>query len=181
MWLNVGCGTHRAPQPWWNIDTVTNAEVRPDQVIDPNAPLPFADKSCERVFLSHVLEHVPWEAVPGFLQDVRRIAIAEVLVVGPDTYRVIQSYADGTEPWSIVTSVMEHKDHPDDMAAWPGAPHHWNCHEARAAEALKRSGFHAAPVLDEKILAEWPVIGWNPRWQFALMCRDSERTLPRAA
>jgi predicted SAM-dependent methyltransferase len=179
IWLNVGCGTHYAPPPWWNIDTVKNDEVHPDQVIDPNAPLPFEDKSCDRVLLSHVLEHVPWEQVPAFLADIRRIARAEVLVVGPDTYRVIQSYADGTEPWSIVTSVIEHKDHPDDMLTWPGAPHHWNCHEARVHQVATRAGFHAAPVLDHEILNDWPVVAWNPRWQFALMLRDCERTPAR--
>lgn len=176
MWLNVGCGTHRAPEPWWNIDTTENDDVHPDQIVTPGEPLPFADKSCERVLLSHVLEHVPWEAVPAFLSDIRRIAIGEVLIVGPDTYRVIQSYKDGTEPWSIVASVIEHKDHPADMAAWPGAPHHWNCHEARATQAAQRSGFHAVPVLDHSILDDWPVIAWNPRWQFAIICRDTERT-----
>ena len=178
IWLNVGCGTHLAPEPWWNIDGHRDAEVRPDQLIDPEAPLPFDDKSCDRVFLSHVLEHVPWEVVPTFLNDVRRIARAEVMIVGPDTYRVIEAYKKGTEPWSIVASVLEHKNHPDDMAHWPGAPHHWNCHEARVAEVLTRSGFHAMPVLDtEAMCRDWPVVGWNPRWQFALVARNTERTL----
>lgn len=186
MWLNVGCGTHKAPEPWWNIDTVRRVgpdiaaavTVDPDQVIDPADPLPFDDGSCERVFLSHVLEHIPWEALPDFLRDVRRVAAAEVLIVGPDCYRVIEAYKQGLEPWSIVQSVLEHKDYPDDMAAWPGAPHHWNCHEARVIEALNRTGWHAVSVLDDADLAGWPVVAWNRRWQFAVMARSDGRALP---
>ncbi len=184
-WLNIGCGTHLAPKPWWNIDTVRRKgpgipsvdTVDPDQIVDPNEPLPFEDGSCERVLMSHVLEHIPWEQVPIALRDVRRVAAAELLIVGPDCYRVIESYKKGTEPWSIVQSVLEHKDYPDDMLEWPGAPHHWNCHEARVIEALNRTGWHAQPVLDMKILADWPLVAWNPRWQFAVIARSDGRAV----
>lgn len=183
MWLNVGCGTHRAPPPWWNVDTVRRVgpdvpaavTVDPDQIIDPTQPLPFDEESCERVMMSHVLEHVPWEQVPAFLLDVRRVASAEVLILGPDVYRSIEAYKQGLEPWSLLQSVLEHKDYPDDMAAWPGAPHHWNCHEARVIEALNRTGWHAQPVLDDAILGDWPVVAWNPRWQFAVIARSDGR------
>lgn len=184
MWLNVGCGTHRAPGPWWNVDTVLRLDcppadiIDPDQVIDPGKPLPFDDGSCDRVLLSHVLEHVPWEDVPAFLLDVRRVASDEVLIVGPDVYRCIQAYADGTEPWSMIATVLEHKDFPADMEAWPGAPHHWNCHEARVMEALNRCGFNAQPVLDDRLLSSWPVLSWNRRWQFAIVARSDERPVP---
>lgn len=183
-WINVGCGTHNAPKPWINLDVVRRLDcperdrVDPDQIVDPDAPLPFDDQSCERVFLSHVLEHVPWEQVPEFLVDIRRVAAAEVMIVGPDVYRCIDAYKRGVEPWSILTSVLEHKDYPDDMADWPGAPHHWNCHEARVMEALNRCGFNAQPVLDDAELADWPVVAFNRNWQFAIVARSDERPLP---
>lgn len=185
MHLNIGCGTHRAPAPWWNIDVVRRDGpgvprrdvIDPDQIVDPGKPLPFDDESCERVFCSHVLEHVPWEDVPAFLIDVRRVLIGELLIVGPDVYRCIQSYKEGHEPWSMVATVMEHKDFPDDMRDWPGAPHHWNCHEARVMEVLNRCGFNAQPVLDDADLREWPLVGWNRRWQFAIVARSDERAL----
>jgi predicted SAM-dependent methyltransferase len=185
IWLNIGCGTHRAPAPWWNIDTVRRKGegvppvdvIDPDQIIDPDQPLPFEDGSCDRVLMSHVLEHVPWEAVPDILTDVRRIAQAELLVVGPDVYRCIESYRRGKEPWSLMQTVLEHKDYPDDMREWPGAPHHWNCHEARVIEALNRTGWHAQPVLATSALQEWPLVGWNPNWQFAVVARSDGRPL----
>jgi predicted SAM-dependent methyltransferase len=184
-WLNVGCGTHRAPEPWWNVDTVRRVgpdiaavdTIDPDQIIDPDQPLPFEDGSCERVMLSHVLEHVPWESVPAFLRDIRRVAAAEVLILGPDTFRSIEAYKAGREPLSLLHSVLEHKDYPDDMAAWPGAPHHWNCHEARVIEACNRTGWHATPVLDDAELESWPVVAWNRDWQFAVICRSDGRAL----
>lgn len=174
-WINVGCGTHRAPAPWVNLDSHRGDGVNPDVVVTPGEPLPYDDDSCERVFLSHVLEHIPWEDLPDFLRDVRRVACGEVMIVGPDTYRVIESYRSGRMPWSLVASVMEHKDYPDDMAAWPGAPHHWNCHEARVAAVLDRVGFTSAPVLDHSLLTSWPVVGWEPLWQFALIARPDRR------
>lgn len=183
MWLNVGCGTHRAPAPWHNIDTVRHVGagipaldvVNPDQIVDPDLPLPFPDASCDRIMCSHVLEHVPWEHLPDFLLDVRRVSDGEVLFLGPDIYRAINAYKQGTEPWSIVATVLEHKDWPDDMAAWPGAPHHWNCHEARVMAALARTGWNAQPILDDADLADWPVVAWNPRWQFAVIARSNQR------
>ena len=168
-WINIGSGTHRAPAPWVNLDSHDGDDVHPDVVVEPGAPLPFDDNSCERVLLSHVLEHIPWEDLPGFLREVHRVACGEVLVVGPDVYRTIESYKAGRLPWSLVGSVIEHKDYPDDMAAWPGAPHHWNCHESRVAAVLDRVGFTAAPVLDDSLLNSWPVVGWEPLWQFALV------------
>lgn len=184
MWLNVGSGTHNAPHPWHNVDTVKRLDcadvdrIDPDQIIDPDLPLPFDDGSCDRVMLSHVLEHVPWEQVPAFLADVRRVASDEVLIVGPDCYRVIDAYKRGVEPWSMVQTVLEHKDYPPDMADWPGAPHHWNCHEARVIEALNRGGWHAQPILDHSILEAWPVVAFDPDWQFAIIARSDGRPLP---
>lgn len=186
MWLNIGCGTHRAPAPWHNIDTVRRVDdgipaedvIDPDQIIDPDQPLPFAENECDRVLLSHVLEHVPWEHVPTFLIDVRRVAAAELLIVGPDVYRCIDAYKRGERPWSLLATVLEHKDYPDDMAAWPGAPHHWNCHEARVMEALNRTGWNAQPVLDDAELADWPLQGWDRGWQFAIIARSDQRPLP---
>lgn len=169
MWLNVGCGTHRAPAPWWNIDTVIRDDIRPDQLVDPDGPLPFDTGSCDRVLLSHVLEHVPWEQVPSFLRDVRRVCSGTALVVGPDVHRTIRAYKAGEVHWELVTSVLEHKDWPDDMAGWPGAPHHWNSHESRVVEALTRTGWSVCPASDED-LADWPLVGWSRSWQFALVC-----------
>lgn len=170
-WINVGCGTHRAPDPWVNLDHHDGDGVHPDVITTPGEPLPYGNGTCERVMLSHVLEHIPWETLPAFLTDVRRVACGEILVVGPDLYRTIEAWHQGKLPWSLVGSVMEHKDYPDDMAGWPGAPHHWNCHESRVAAVLDRVGFSVVPVLDDALLREWPVVGWSRLWQFALIAR----------
>jgi SAM-dependent methyltransferase len=172
MWLNVGCGTHRAPKPWWNVDVHEGDDVWPDQVVEAGEPLPFDDGSCERVLASHVLEHVPWEDVPAFVTDLGRVLApgGELLVVGPDVYKTLWAWRRGLEPWHIVEAVLEHQNYPADMAAWPGAPHHWNCHTARVIEVLKRAelGEVLAADEDEAYLATWPVVGWNARWQLAL-------------
>lgn len=176
---NVGCGTHKAPKPWVNLDTVRHNQaehgeiIDPDIVVEPGAPLPFDDGACSRVLLSHVLEHIPWEDVPAFLVEVRRVLDGALLVVGPDLHKTIKAYRAGHVHWDLVTSVMEHKDWPPDMAAWPGAPHHWNCHEVRVRAALQRSGFDvetSAP--SASLLREWPLVGWTPSWQCAVSAQS---------
>src|SRR5690606_17814756 len=73
LWLNVGCGTHRAPAPWVNIDVVDQGDTRPDVVVPAGTPLPYEAGTVERVYLGHVLEHVPWPNVAGFLAEIRRV------------------------------------------------------------------------------------------------------------
>jgi len=178
IWVNAGCGTHLAPKPWVNTDTVMKPEYNttPDLIVKEDDPFPFDDDSVDRIMLSHVLEHVPWEHVPFFLTEVRRAIKpdGEVLCVGPDAYKIIKSWSAGNEPWEILTSVLEHRDWPPDMLEWPGAPHHWNCHDERVRAALSRSGFtYEVPDVNLMRGNSWPVVGWNPNWQFALLARKA--------
>lgn len=167
-WLNVGCGTHRAPEPWVNVDCADNDQVHPDVVVASGQRLPFDDASAERVYLGHVLEHVAWPAVPAFLAEVRRVLDGEVLVTGPDVYRTVHRWSDGLEPWDLVASVMEHAAPAGADNGWPEALHHWNCHEARVVDLLERAGFaDVAPTTD---LSGWPVVQWSD-WQCAVKAR----------
>lgn len=168
LWLNVGCGSHRAPSPWWNVDTVRNGNTKPDQIVAPGTALPFPDGSCERIYLGHVLEHVAWPDVPRFLTDVRRLLDGHLLVTGPDVYRTLEEWRAGRLGWDLVTSVLEHAAHPERDNGWPEALHHWNCTEGRVVEALHLAGFtDVEPVSIFGLDGGWPVVGPSA-WQMAV-------------
>ena len=46
--------------------------------------LPFADERFDTVLLVEVLEHIPDEAIPAFLEEVRRVTRNNVLLTVPD-------------------------------------------------------------------------------------------------
>ena len=81
MMLNLGCGDHRAPAPWVNIDRWPG--VHPDVVASADA-LPFRSGSVERLYCGHLLEHLEWETeLPEALAEIRRVTDS-VCFVGPD-------------------------------------------------------------------------------------------------
>lgn len=165
MWLNVGCGTHHAPNPWHNVDVVENDTTHPDQIVKSGEPLPFPDGSCDRIFLGHVLEHVRWDRVLSFLDDVRRLLAPDgrLLVAGPDVYRTIAEWHEGRVGWPLVQSVLEHAEIETD---WPEASHQWNCHEQRVVDLLTAAGFVNLEAVAVPP-AGWPVVNWTG-WQFAV-------------
>jgi SAM-dependent methyltransferase len=187
--LNAGCGTHYA-DGWVNTDVWDDGSTtKPDVLVKTGEPYPFPDDEFDAVFLGHVLEHIPWRDVAGFLHEMKRIAKpnAKFLVCGPDVYKTIKRWASGQEPWHMVVSTMEHLDintQPGrEHLEWDGAHHHWNCHHERVWNLLDKCGFVGLKdVCDEipknpngfgwndgKVL--WPVVGhWH--WHFAITCNS---------
>jgi hypothetical protein len=179
-WLNVGCGQHYAPG-WHNVDVVCRPElgITPDQVVPARVRLDevFPAGGFDRVFLGHVLEHVPWGWVPEFLAGVTRVLApgGEVLVVGPDCFRVIERWRDGLEPWWLVVQCLEgdsSKPGLGDESVWDGARHHWNAHEQRVVDALETAGFVGVTgvPLGSELLNGWPVV-LRVEWQCAVYGR----------
>ena len=56
--LNVGCGPHRAPGPWVNLDYHEGDGVHPDRLVtDPSRPLAdYPDSTVEKLSLIHISE-----------------------------------------------------------------------------------------------------------------------------
>lgn len=190
IWANVGCGPYRADPPWINLDVADNEHVHPDvRVEDAAFPLAgYGDDTVDRVYLGHVLEHVPWHEVPSFLVDVRRAMRpgAELCAVGPDVYRIIQRWRDGLDPegWLLVESCLENpwgRDYSEEIAYgleykepdWPYARHHWNCFEARMVKALEDYGGFvdvATQPITRDALGSWPLVAYT-QWQCAATAR----------
>jgi len=68
--LNLGCGRHFHPL-WTNVDLRAHSPG----VIEHNlrSSLPFAEKSFDAVYHSHLIEHLPRDEAPGFLKECARI------------------------------------------------------------------------------------------------------------
>jgi predicted SAM-dependent methyltransferase len=189
--LNAGCGTHYA-KGWVNTDVWDDGKTtKPDVRVEPGKPYPFEDNYFDAVFLGHVLEHIAWPEVPGFLQDMRRISKpgSTFLICGPDVLKTIKRWSQGQEPWEMVLSTMEHQDINTQPGIehlwWDGAHHHWNCHHERVESLLLANGFSEIKNVFDDIPKNtqgrgwkhdsigWPVVGhWY--WHFAIMCINSK-------
>ena len=188
--LNAGCGTHYA-EGWVNTDTWETDTTKPDVRVMPGEPYPFEDNTFDAVFLGHVLEHIPWNEVPAFMNDMQRIAKpnSPFLVCGPDVFKTIQRWKDGQEPWSMVLATIEHQDanhQPGrEVEWWDGAHHHWNCHHERVWTLLGALNFFNLQDVFDDIPKDpsgknwlhneinWPVVG-HYHWQFAILCSNNK-------
>jgi predicted SAM-dependent methyltransferase len=171
IWLNIGCGTHRAPAPWVNTDVVENESTHPD-VIVPTGEFPWPDGSAERVYLGHVLEHMYWgPPLVAFLEGVRRVLApgGMVLAVGPDYVKTLHGWREGRYAWDLAESVCEHARGANDLVGdWPEARHHWNCSGERMMTAFHCAGFERAVPMEGGWDGQWPVVGWEAGWQSAV-------------
>lgn len=185
QYLNAGCGTHYAPG-WVNTDVWSSDTTKPDIVVKTGEPYPFKKNTFDAIFLGHVIEHIPWNKVPEFMEDMKRIAKpgAPLCIVGPDVYKTIHLWSTAQQPWWMVEAVMEHQgvNHQPDREneEWVEAYHHWNCHEVRVQELLESLGFtnitnvfdlipndpDGRDWYDETTNITWPVVGKHV-WQLA--------------
>lgn len=195
-WVNVGCGPYRAPEPWVNLDAHRGHGVEPDVLVDdPMRPLDFvvADEGIDRVYLGHVLEHIPWPEVPIFLQHIYDNVLpgAVVMVVGPDVLRIIKRWHEGLDPegFLLVESCLENPwdrcygeegygvmpaspetGWEEKEPRWKHSRHWWNCYENRVLYALhaytKFEGITPHPI-DTANLGIWPLVAYT-QWQCAV-------------
>jgi len=174
--LNIGCGEHYAPG-WTNTDLIHHpvAGIRPDIITPVGEPLPFADGTASHIYVGHVLEHIPWDDVHGFLLDIGRVATtgAIVCVVGPDVRRALNQWKAGNlNEATMLDAILENESSYQSAGMWPGARHQWNCHEARVLLALDHAGLAGRPVpIDSAELDPWPVVS-RIGWQFAILATN---------
>lgn len=158
MRLNVASGNH--PSGDWGVDVDLNfaADVMADV-----RTLPFRDRAFTAAYMGHFLEHVPWEAIPSVLAEVRRTLVpgAEVVAVGPCIHRAIET---DQPPW-LIDAILSDPSTVDGT----GIHHAWTPTEALTVAAVQRGGFvdvEAVPVgaVDRPA---WPNPSTAP-WQCAV-------------
>jgi hypothetical protein len=180
--LNVGCGPHRARSPWVNVDRVhIGGEIEPDIVNPSGLPADLIRNglveraSCTHIYMGHLLEHVPWDETPEFLESLFPLLApgGEICVVCPDVHRVVEGYKDGRYPWSLVVAAMEGPNPQIDNleSAHDGARHQWNATEERVRQAVEAAGFADVQAVRPRMLdGVWPLVS-PVDWQCAVTGR----------
>lgn len=181
FWLNVGCGPHRAPEPWWNVDREFHAGLtEPDEVVGDG--LPYEDASVDRMYIGHIMEHIPMHQVMAVVGEWVRVLKpgAEVGVVGPDVNRALEYFRTGRLTRDELWHRMEHGQ-TTSVEAWTllyqnnrvseHAMHHWNCIPERVMGILQAAGFEN--VVEQPIgsvaMYNWPLVSASED-QFAITC-----------
>jgi predicted SAM-dependent methyltransferase len=69
--LNIGSGTKCILEGFKNVDFIDDEKI--DYVHDLNNPLPFKDKTVDRIYNSHIIEHFWWNDTEKILKDWYRV------------------------------------------------------------------------------------------------------------
>lgn len=181
--LNVGCGPHRAPAPWWNVDRVARPDptqpTEPDEVV--GELLPYDDGAVGRLYAGHIMEHIPIPAVPVVLAEWSRVLApgGQIGIVGPDVNRALAWFREGRLTRDELWERMEHGT-TTSLEAWrrlygaedidPHARHHWNCVPERVIAMLEAAGFVDVREVTLRDIARegWPLVG-DSADQFAVI------------
>jgi predicted SAM-dependent methyltransferase len=162
--LNVGCGNHYAEGGWVNLDRhdLPHHDHRPDLMANVLEGIPLEDNSCEQVFASHFLEHIPWASVPDVVAECWRVLApgGRIAVVGPCLEFAIRT----RQPMWLLEQIVG-----DPTPETPGLGHEWAPTGLMTLEAVRRVIGLAAVLVDVKTISppEWPNPSLAP-WQFAI-------------
>jgi predicted SAM-dependent methyltransferase len=91
IWLELGSGAKKGQNGWITID-LTGADIAHDL----RKGIPFASDSVDRIYTSHMLEHIPFKELLVFLDECYRVLKkdGELSVCVPDAGRYISAYAE---------------------------------------------------------------------------------------
>jgi hypothetical protein len=159
-WLNLGSGPYPAAPPWINVDHEAQANVKADVRF-----LPFPDDCAERVYMGHLLEHLPLVDVRTVLFEARRVLEpgGELMVVGPDVDRALalatngDRLEDGTTVLQVLIGSRER----------PGMYHQWACHESRLMDMVQSVFEWAEAIPIKEVKSPWPLVS-DVGWQCAV-------------
>lgn len=91
--LEIGPGVKSIGSDWECMDMVVRPHVQYVHDIR-KFPYPFMDNSFDLVYMSHILEHIPWFQTDSCLKEIKRIlkpgGVVEIWV--PDLEKLVQAY-----------------------------------------------------------------------------------------
>lgn len=158
---------------WINTDVVhLPGNVEPDIVVTADDPIPFPAYSFDRIYMGHVLEHVPWDKVVSFLKLAKEALKSggELMVVCPDVNRALVHHLTTDADLDWYKGIIEDDVHfQQTPAEWFGARHCWNAYEERVVRAIEMAGYHNVQTVDVKDTAAmqgWPLVS-QADWQCA--------------
>ena len=157
--LNAGCGDHAAAG-WVNLDAWPSASAA--QIFaDVRGGLPFASGTIDRVFASHLLEHLAyfddaWEALAEFRRVLR--PGGRLGVICPDIERAVML----GEPPVLLRQIIAWPDEwvlGDWPAKRPPAGHAWTATSVLVGRLIESAGFRLEADLSGR-LPEMRALGW---------------------
>jgi len=91
--LEIGPGRHPVNKKWDTVDMVGKPTIIHDVRI---LPLPIPSNTYDLVYMSHILEHIPWFQTVDFLKEIHRILkySGEVEIWVPDLRYLVKCYLD---------------------------------------------------------------------------------------
>ncbi len=160
MKLNLGCGMHKA-EGWYNVDIWAGCD--PDMVADA-VTLDMPAGSVERVYLGHLLEHLPYDSVYDCLYNVWRMLEPGgwMCAVTPDQDRV-NKLADPLL-WEMLQTGSD-EERTDRFAI-----KRWDCTERELLHHVQCYFPNAQPVHPGRLTPDFPLVS-NVHWQCAVMAR----------
>lgn len=164
MNLNLGSGEHPTQlDDWVNVDLPWDG-VRPVGrfVYGDAFTLPFADGVFDRAYLGHFIEHIWWRDLQRVLDEVARVVVGTVMIVGPAIDRAVAQ----AEPRWLVDAVVG-------AGEGPGA-HKWVPTEELHVIALELCGWRPT-VIDVRDVKPplWPNPVPHATWQCAISASRS--------
>jgi len=152
--LEIGPGKHPVNQQWDTLDMIGLPTIKHDIRI---RPWPIGSDVYDLVYMSHILEHVPWFNTINTLCEVRRILKTEgtVEIWVPDFEKIVRAYIK-QKPGDIWFKFNPDKD----FMTWingrlftygPGEEnwHRATFDESYLREQLKRAGFRYTSRLEK--------------------------------
>ena len=94
VWLELGSGAKKGADGWTTVDLL-GADISHD--LRKGIPLP--DKSVDRIYTSHMFEHIPYKYLVAFINECFRVLKdgGELSVCVPNAGLYIQAYIEGKE------------------------------------------------------------------------------------
>jgi len=93
--LNLGCGNE------YKIDYI-NVDIRDDVLVDlqwdlENFPYPWTDNFIDEIFISHTIEHIPYQKQDKMMREFFRILKSEgkLIIICPDIQYLFEHYVYG--------------------------------------------------------------------------------------
>jgi len=125
--LELGSGKKRGVDGWTTVDRMGS-----DINYDLTFGIPLPDNSVEKIYTSHLLEHIPFEALVVFLNECHRVLKVGglFLVCVPDAGRYIRSYlknehfGQDARPMPISVNTGSALDQVNHIAYMRGAHHY---------------------------------------------------------
>lgn len=171
--LNIGPGPHYV-DGWKNVEVEQVRGIfEADFYVEDPMSLPFDDEYADLIYCGHILEHIEWEKVPTYIDELYRVLKpgGTLLIVGPDMIRGLELWKQGrikrdfSENDPGLLGMLEWESLPN----WDAPRHFWNCHEKRVISLLDPEYWfiESVPAMNDPKLNGWPIVS-QAGWQMAV-------------